>query len=325
MMLEQIFPDIVAQARLAPSAHNTQPARWRLAGDRIEIHADLTRRLPVGDPDDRDLMVAIGAAVEGTVLALASHGIGATVKTLDRSAIDQLKPLAAVIPGGAAGAEDVALAPHALTRSTHRLGFSSAPPEALDALTGPGVHLVHDAREIADLARTIDRASAAILRDRAFREELLSWMRLSPGDSGYAIDGLNRETLGLGPGMARATGLVLGTGLYGLLAAMGLGPRLSGEAEVSAKASGVALMHWPQDGSILEAGRAFYRFWLEVSAAGLVAWPAAALADHPATASALHARFALPKGDRLYNALRLGRPMGETPSRTRLRAEDVMV
>jgi len=29
---------LVASASRAPSPHNTQPARWRFAGDRIELH-----------------------------------------------------------------------------------------------------------------------------------------------------------------------------------------------------------------------------------------------------------------------------------------------
>ena len=82
-MDREVFEAIVAEAMLAPSAHNTQPVRWQQDGDSITLLADLTRRLPVGDPDDRDLKIGCGAAVEGTVLALAKQGMGAQVVWLD--------------------------------------------------------------------------------------------------------------------------------------------------------------------------------------------------------------------------------------------------
>lgn len=325
MNLANIFPDVVAGAMLSPSAHNTQPARWRLSGDRIEIHADLSRRLPIGDPGDRDLKVSCGAAAEGTVLALAARGIGATVKSLGREDNDGLRAMAAVIPGGTPLPWDVELAGEVGIRTTHRLGFAATPAEDIEGLGEDCVTLITDAAAIGTIAKQIDRASAELLKYRALRSELLGWMRLDPEDSGYAIDGLNREVLGMSPGMARAARLVLGTGLYNAMAAIGLGPTLSGEASISAKAGAIALMHWPVDGSMLDAGRAFYRFWLKAAHRGLVGWPAAALADHSPTARALHDAYGLPENHLLYNALRLGRPLGETPSRTRLKPLDVMV
>ena len=73
------FEGLVAEAMLAPSAHNTQPVRWALDGEKISVFVDLSRRLPVGDPADRDLQIAAGAAIEGTVLALAKRGQGGNV------------------------------------------------------------------------------------------------------------------------------------------------------------------------------------------------------------------------------------------------------
>ena len=42
-------------AILAPSSHNTQPWRLALSDNRIELYADRARRLPVIDPEDREL------------------------------------------------------------------------------------------------------------------------------------------------------------------------------------------------------------------------------------------------------------------------------
>ena len=67
---------IVEEANLAPSVHNTQPARWLFRPGKIEIYADRSRFLKVGDPSFRDAGLSCGAAAEGTRLALAKRGIG---------------------------------------------------------------------------------------------------------------------------------------------------------------------------------------------------------------------------------------------------------
>ncbi|MBB5960444.1 hypothetical protein FHS29_007068 [Saccharothrix tamanrassetensis] len=77
--------EVLAVATLAPSVHNTQPWRFRLAGDCIELHADPARRLPATDPEDRELRLACGAALFNLCLALRARGI---------------RPLVTLVPGG---------------------------------------------------------------------------------------------------------------------------------------------------------------------------------------------------------------------------------
>ena len=47
---ESATRQVVAAAGMAPSLFNTQPWRFRLCPDRIEVHADLGRRLIGHDP-----------------------------------------------------------------------------------------------------------------------------------------------------------------------------------------------------------------------------------------------------------------------------------
>ena len=74
---------IVGAARLAPSAHNTQPVRWHFGSDGvIALLGDTSRRLPCADPHGRDFALSCGAALEATALSLGAQGIGvATVET----------------------------------------------------------------------------------------------------------------------------------------------------------------------------------------------------------------------------------------------------
>ncbi|WP_037308877.1 hypothetical protein [Ruegeria halocynthiae] len=319
------FEAIVAQAMLAPSAHNTQPARWRLNGECIEVHADLSRCLPVGDPHDRDLEVSCGAAVEGTVLALAARGAGAEVTLSDAPDEVGLRTIARIYPKASADAEDAELAAEVSKRLTHRIGFAPALKGAFEDWDATHMTLVEDTTQIDWLAKQIDIASARVMRSRAFRSELLHWMRLREGDPNYHTDGLNREVLAMDATTARVAPTVLGGRLYDLLSVLGLGPHLSGEAARSRGAGAIALFHWPANGSMVEAGRVFYRSWLQASARGLVGWPAAALADDPCTRAAVSDRFTVPTDRVLFNALRLGAANGATPSRARLSMRDVIV
>ena len=61
-------------ATLAPSVHNSQPWRWVLEGDGIELHADRCCWLPSTDPDSTALLVSCGIALHHATLAFAADG-----------------------------------------------------------------------------------------------------------------------------------------------------------------------------------------------------------------------------------------------------------
>lgn len=69
----------VARGSLAPSVHNTQPWRFVIHGDALELHADRTRRLRVLDPTGRQLLISCGCALFNARVALAAAGYDATV------------------------------------------------------------------------------------------------------------------------------------------------------------------------------------------------------------------------------------------------------
>jgi nitroreductase len=53
----------IEHALRAPSVHNTQPWRWRIRPNAVELHADWNRHLVATDPDRRDLVLSCGAAL----------------------------------------------------------------------------------------------------------------------------------------------------------------------------------------------------------------------------------------------------------------------
>ena len=61
---------LIDAAGAAPSIHNTQPWRFRVTGDLIEVHGDPDRMLWVADPLGRALHLSCGAALFNLRLAI---------------------------------------------------------------------------------------------------------------------------------------------------------------------------------------------------------------------------------------------------------------
>ncbi len=66
--------DLIRYATLAPTGHDTQPWRFRLAKDHIELVPDFSRRTPAVDPDDHHRFVSLGCAAETLALAAGACG-----------------------------------------------------------------------------------------------------------------------------------------------------------------------------------------------------------------------------------------------------------
>lgn len=312
---------LAATANLAPSVHNTQPTRWSLEGtDAIVLTADLTRRLAVGDAMGRDLRVSLGAALEGTVLALGQAGLAA--RAVDLSGVE---PWARIAFGG--GGEADTLAGEMERRCTWRRAFvpaEAARTQGLGAFVAAhaDMTLIADRDEIEVISTLNERTSLAFYRHAPYRHELLSWMRLSPNDPGYGRDGLSAPAMGMSGFEAFGAGIVLGDMGFGVLDRLGLiGPLIS-EKSRTASAAAVVLFHRPEGEDPIETGRMLYRQQLALSALGFQTWPMSVLADDPESAAELKARYGVDPGHRLITAWRVGvLPQGAVVQRERLPAD----
>src|ERR1700761_8552483 len=87
---EEIARFVVETAINAPSVNNTQPW-WFYGIDReVGMHADDERRLPVADPDGREMMISCGAALFTARVALRDLGIVPQVRVLPEQALPTL-------------------------------------------------------------------------------------------------------------------------------------------------------------------------------------------------------------------------------------------
>jgi hypothetical protein len=317
---------LAAQAALAPSVHNVQPARWRFDSDTLLLWEDIDRRLRAGDPEGRDAAMSLGAASEGMALALSARGLQLVdqghVASADAEGALRLRRRFAVGPGGTRDP----LEPCVRTRRSYRGRFETAGAGERDTaaqLAAADCTVITDAHEIAAIATLVDRAGHGFFRNHHFRAELLSWMRLRRSDRRWALDGLNADAMAMSRVDAWGAGLVLGP-LFGLLDRIGLAAPLTAEARTIAGAAGILLFHRPAGEPRFASGRAFYRMWLRVEAVGLRGAVMAALADDPVAAAAMAGH--VPDGRVLVSALRIGlAPAGSDYPRARLPVEALLV
>lgn len=175
--------DACLQAAIAaPSVHNSQPWRFRVSHDRIDVIWDTTRILPAIDPHGREALISIGAAVLNLRVAILAAGRIPLIRLLpDPDAPD----LAAQITIGAAHTPDAtirALDSAISKRRTNRRPFRDIEvrDEVIDQLvaaarTEGATLLVADdigRQAILGLVRT---ASDWQKDDSAYLDELARW------------------------------------------------------------------------------------------------------------------------------------------------------
>ncbi len=169
-------------AGYAPSVHNTQPWRWMVFPDRLELSAQRDRQLAATDPDGRLLSISCGAALHHARLALAAEGWRCTVDRLPDPAEPDL--LAVLTLRGPAAAEPTAMRVVQSMRVRHTdrrpVADRPVPGDALHAMAeaarAEGLHLhVLTGEQIYDLASAADRAATVEAADERVQEELAYW------------------------------------------------------------------------------------------------------------------------------------------------------
>ena len=286
---------LAAYATLAPSPHNTQPWRFRVADGRLTISPDASRALTVADPRHRALAISVGCAAMSVLVAASAAGLGMTL---------EIRPDGDVRLAVADAAADPALAvlfPALITRVTDKRPY---PPEAVEPPRlswpeGTGVHYAGDRAYLADLHR---EAVAELARTGSFAAELARWLRTDPADP--RRDGM---TLPLPPDAASALITALGRSGEPL--------RAMGERDAEALAAGplAGLLTTAEDNEAawVRAGLAWQHLALTAHAGGLAVAPLTAVVENPRTRSA--ACGLVPGGQHVQMLFRLGRSPGPLP------------
>lgn len=179
--------DAARQALYAPSVFNTQPWRWRVDSELLELRADRDRQLATTDPDGRLLTISCGATLHHARVALAAAGHQVEVVRLPDPADPDLLARIRLVGRRTPAARDVALSAAIPRRRTDRRAFSDVlvPIGTLArlraAVEAEGVHL-HLVRrdQMPMLAVVTAQAAATELADPAYRDELVRWTHRPP-------------------------------------------------------------------------------------------------------------------------------------------------
>ena len=187
----QLVRELLAAATAAPSMHNTQPWRFKVAPDAIELYADPQRTLPVGDPNGRAVHIACGAALFNLRLAAAAAGREPVIQLLPDP--DRPLLLAAIrLAGPHRTTSDERELHAAITgRHTNRGPYSGrpVPPGVLAELTEAaraegGILHVLDEEETSRVLYLARDAERDLLADPGYRGELATWAGGPRGQDG---------------------------------------------------------------------------------------------------------------------------------------------
>lgn len=213
---------LLRYAILAPSSHNTQPWQFRMAGSELLLYADPERWLKVADPDQRELHISLGCALENLIVAAEHFGFGADVIYDPSGGRD---PLAAVVrlergrPPSPFRGEDLFQSIEA-RRTNHKIYEPrSVAPQVLARLRAccvPGEGLALFLTSDHDVKRKVHglvvHADAVQFADPAWREELGHWIGQGVFGAPWLIAKMSQLAvtyLDLGHATARADSQVL--------------------------------------------------------------------------------------------------------------------
>ncbi|MEU7875986.1 nitroreductase [Dactylosporangium sp. NPDC049140] len=170
-------------AGYAPSIHNTQPWRWRLAGHTLDLFTDRGRVLAVTDPGARLATLSCGVALHHARMSLAAQGWRVTTTRMPEPADpDHLGRLR--IDGRTAAVDQLAaLHLRAIPlRHTDRRPVTGEPvePQKLQAITAAVIAedtwlhtLTSD--QVLELASAADHAQRTEADESAWQDELAYW------------------------------------------------------------------------------------------------------------------------------------------------------
>lgn len=189
--------ELVRAATLAANGHNTQPWRFAITADAITILPDVTRRLPIVDPHDRELWISLGCALENLLVTARAMGYAPevtypeatdtiTVQLMPEGA--QVSPLFAAIP----------------LRQNTRSPYDGQPIPVADLgrIQGlplePGVALqvLTNTAERQRVEEYVTLGNLQQYADAAFIAELIAWLRFNKREALATLDGLYTRCAG---------------------------------------------------------------------------------------------------------------------------------
>jgi hypothetical protein len=289
-------------AGYAPSIHNTQPWRWMVHDDVLDLYADRSRQLPETDSEGRLLTISCGTALHHAVVALAAEGWTAEIERIPSNDPDLLARL--TLSGGAdVTPEAMHTFQNLRLRHTDRRPVGPTPPDpsAVQAVRAAATIDGVDAQvltedQIGQLGAACARADDEIqIDDPMQRLELAYWVGGGPA----AGSGMDLNLIPAGSAAATIPGRDFVR--TGALTARGARTEEGPAAYLMLSGGGDEPADWVRAGEALCSG------WLEATGLGLSVLPFSSIIEVSQVRDSLRQDLLAGNGNP-YIVVRLGVP-----------------
>jgi hypothetical protein len=269
--------DILSAGILAPSPDNSQPWKFRVSGEAVEIWADPAQMGMFFDAGAAATLMSCGAVAENMCLAATRHGLEARVTVT--ASWDVNRPVASLqFEQVARSADPLAamIAPRASHRGLFRRGdiVTDEQKRTIDGAIAGGVAArviwADDPRSRQALVAAVCGADAVRFTHPAIHRDFHATLRFGHS-ADIRRDGLAADTLGIERGLLPLLRLLAPWPLTRLLNGLGLQHFMvwRGSRWPLSTAPQLAVLVAGADASYFAQGRALQRLWLASCAAGL--------------------------------------------------------
>jgi hypothetical protein len=189
--------ELVHFATLAASGHNTQPWKFAIKENAIEIHPDVSRHLPAVDPASRESWISLGCALENLLVGARAAGYAPEVTYPDAENFIHV--------GLAAGTAQASQLLGAIPlRQNTRSEYDGQPVnsqhlaqiQALPLEPGVTLRFVLNPADLSTVLEYVNQGNVSQYADKAFLDELISWVRFNKKEALASLDGLYSRTTG---------------------------------------------------------------------------------------------------------------------------------
>ncbi len=194
------FLKIVAYSIKAPSGHNTQPWKFKINEDNIEIYPNFDKALPIVDKNHRELFISLGCAVENLCITANEFSYQHTTKIIQQDSLTFIR-----INLKKDIVKKNILFTQISKRQTNRSIYNSKKiaTETIRELQNlkiekpVSIHFYKFGTDnFSKFSEYIYRGNEILFKNKAFKNELIDWVRFNPKDAQKHGDGLAYNVLG---------------------------------------------------------------------------------------------------------------------------------
>jgi nitroreductase len=269
---------LIGAAVLAPSHWNAQPWRFESEQSTIRIVGDLQRWMPAIDPEQRNLHLSLGAALENLLIAARAYGLHPSVTYLPNDGTGGVAAEVTWTPGDLH--RDRTLFNALTARRTNRrefdgrgIFFQNRAQLAAQVADDTQLHWIDDRERIHAISDLEHDAVRDRIHDERSQAERYRWMRFEEQDARERGDGITIDELELGRVAHWFAGRYFNPGSWMLRFGA---ENAAKQARAQVRSAGaLALLTVPKNGRAqwLAAGQTYERLSLTATALGIAQQP----------------------------------------------------